>query len=89
MLVNHPLKLHNRTNVFLINLNSILYRVFYEIFMNIGNITNINTIIINRKIVHLSAYSCYFSLTVKSFQFFALSGYIFAELTNKNLLLPL
>ena len=57
--------------------------------MNIGNITNINNIIINRKIGHLSTYSCSFSLTVKSFEFFALNGYIFVELTNKNLLLPL
>ena len=57
--------------------------------MNIGNITNINNIIINRKIVHLSTYSCYFPLTVKSLQFFTLNGYIFVELTNKNLLLPL
>ena len=51
--------------------------------MNIGNITNINNIIINRKIVHVSTYPCYFSLTVKSFAFFALNGYIFVELKTK------
>ena len=52
-LVNNPI------NNFLINPNIILYHVFlyhiflYQIFMNIDDITGINNIIINRKIVEI------------------------------------
>ena len=54
MIANDPQKLNNSINACLINLNFILYHAFSLIFKNIDNITRINNIIINRKIVHVS-----------------------------------
>ena len=51
-------------------MNSGIYNIafFYQIFMNVHNNTNINSILINKKIVHFSIQSAFFMLpTVKSF----------------------
>ena len=45
--------------------------LFHSVFMNIDKIANINSITINRKIVHVPISSCYFMLLTKhSFEMF-------------------
>ena len=76
---------------------------FHQIFLNIDNITNINYIKINEKIVDISFNPTFFMLlAVKAFELlpkhsrygltsgsFTLNKCIFATLANKRLLFPL
>ena len=56
MLANDRLKLNNPINSSLINLNTILSSAFFIKYfqLNIFKITNINSIIINKKVIHTS-----------------------------------
>ena len=64
--------LANNMIYFLIN-QTFYMMCFHQIFTNINNITSINNIIINRKIVDMSIKSCFFFLmllAVKPFEIF-------------------
>ena len=56
MPANDSVKLDNAIKIFLNKLKQYVmsYHVFYEIFMNIQMIANINSIIMNRKTIQIS-----------------------------------